>query len=169
MLDDSIFTRALAAMQHRSICGLSGLLNVPLLQGHLRLEHFPFGRSQIEFDGGNHFAGAFADAHVAQRVFAGIAPVAEISSDPMGSAGGRARSSSMAFNSTLPMRLTKSLKLSPLLRLARVSFREARDHFRNSLGRNGDDGQAVRSRRYAPIRRRAPPGNAERRSRPFCG
>ena len=50
--------------------------DLPAIELQLRFEDFALAGHQFEIDRRNHFAGALADADVADRVFARIAPVA---------------------------------------------------------------------------------------------
>ena len=61
------------------------------------------------------------------------------------------RSSSIFFSSALPMRLMKSLKLSPPAAFGDVAVGEAGDHLRNVFRRNRHDRQSVRTAVVLPF------------------
>ena len=59
------FQQRLRAVQHRFVCHARGLFDVAAVELQLRFEDFALAGHEFEIDGENHFAGAFADADIA--------------------------------------------------------------------------------------------------------
>ena len=137
------FHQRLGGAQHGLIGRRPRLLDLAAFPGHLRLEEFPFGGGKIEIDRRTRLLRRIRRCPCPDKLYSRGSPQSLKNERSDGSAGGRARSSSIFFSSTLPMRLMKSLKLSPFLRSGRIAVRQAGHHFRNILRRDRDHRQAV--------------------------
>ena len=137
-------------MQHGLVCTDGSLLVFAALQLELGLEGFAFARGQLEFDGGDHFAGTFTGTEIADGELASIGPIG-VDGRSTSCGGISIRFSSIRLDSALPIRLINDWKDSSSVRSATNRPSNPIDRFRDSLGGYRANRQAIGSGVFCPL------------------
>ncbi len=139
-----------SAVEHGLIGELGGLGDVLLFEGELGFESLAFAGSELEINGGDHFAGALADAHVAEGEDARVVPVrVERGIRGVGRNFGEVLDHELTFG--FADAADVGLEGFAGLALLDVAGGDARDGGGNALGGDGADGQAVGAGVFGPL------------------